>query len=253
MIKRRHTTTGKVAKKPSKGRRLPSQAKYIIEDVRKFFERENSKSSKDIAVIRKTAKATGLSVSTIKRIHSEFLMQDHHFLTPVKRYNVSRIRINVDSFDKLVFRRIINDYYEKKEYPSLDKILVKAKQQLGFPKGKFCLWRILRDMGYSYKKRDDKQFLYEQRNILEQRHISAANNKIAERQYQPSLDETWVNPHHSNDYIWIDSDGKGGWKVPSGKGVRLIVLHAGGENGWVDGVDLVFKSKTNSADYHDEN
>ena len=72
MIKRRQTTTGKVAKKPSKGRRLPSQAKYIIENVRKFFE---TKSSKDIAVIRKTAKATGLSVSTIKRIHSEFLMQ----------------------------------------------------------------------------------------------------------------------------------------------------------------------------------
>ena len=45
------------------------------------------------------------------------------------------------------------------------------------------------------------------------------------------LDETWVNAHHSNDYIWIDSDGKGGWKVPSGNGVRLIVLHAGGENG----------------------
>ena len=66
------------------------------------------------------------------------------------------------------------------------------------------------------------------------------------------LDETWVNAHHSNDYIWIDSDGKGGWKVPSGKGVRLVVLHAGGENGWVDGVGLVFKSKTNSADYCDE-
>ena len=145
MIKRRQTTTGKVAKNPSKGRRLPSQAKYIIENVRKFFEREKSKSSKDIAVIRKTAKATGLSVSTIKRIHSEFLMQDHHFLTPVKRYNISRIRINVNSFDKLVFRRIINDFYEKKEYLTLDIILVKVKEQCGLPGGKFCLWRILRD------------------------------------------------------------------------------------------------------------
>lgn len=66
------------------------------------------------------------------------------------------------------------------------------------------------------------------------------------------LYETWVNAHRSNDYVWIDNEGKGGWKVPSGKGVRLIVLHAGGENGWIDGVDLVFKSKTNSADYHDE-
>ena len=50
----------------------------------------------------------------------------------------------------------------------------------------------------------------------------------------------------------VDSDRKGGWKVPSGKGERLIVLHAGGVNGCVEEADLVFKCKTNSADYHDE-
>ena len=55
---------------------------------------------------------------------------------------------------------------------------------------------------------------------------------------------------HNNEYIWIDSDGTGGWKVPSGKGQRLIILHA--VEGWMDGAELVFTSKTNSADYHDE-
>ena len=33
---------------------------------------------------------------------------------------------------------------------------------------------------------------------------------------------------------------------------RLIVVHAGGVDGWVDGANLVFKSKTNNADCHDE-
>ena len=65
-------------------------------------------------------------------------------------------------------------------------------------------------------------------------------------------DEAWVNAHHTNEYIWVDYDGKGGWKVPSGKGQRLIVVHAGGVKGWVDGTDLVFNSKTNSVDYHDK-
>ena len=50
----------------------------------------------------------------------------------------------------------------------------------------------------------------------------------------------------------MDYDGKGGWRVPSGKGQRLIVVHAGGVEGWVGGADLIFKSKTNSADYHDK-
>ena len=32
----------------------------------------------------------------------------------------------------------------------------------------------------------------------------------------------------------------------------MIVVHAGGVEGWVQGAELVFRSKTNSADYHDE-
>ena len=32
----------------------------------------------------------------------------------------------------------------------------------------------------------------------------------------------------------------------------MIVLHARGIEGWVEGADLVFRSKTNSANYHDE-
>ena len=30
------------------------------------------------------------------------------------------------------------------------------------------------------------------------------------------------------------------------------MVHAGGVEGWADGADLVFKSKTGSVDYHDE-
>ena len=58
--------------------------------------------------------------------------------------------------------------------------------------------------------------------------------------------------HITNKYIWVDSDGSGGWKELSGKGQRLIILHAGGVDGWVEGADLVFRSKTNSTYYHDE-
>ena len=45
---------------------------------------------------------------------------------------------------------------------------------------------------------------------------------------------------------------KRGIRKPSGKGSRLIILHAGGENGWINGADLVFQSKKATGDYHDE-
>ena len=45
---------------------------------------------------------------------------------------------------------------------------------------------------------------------------------------------------------------KGGIRKPTGKGSRLIILHVGGESGWVDGAALVFQSKKATGDYHDE-
>ena len=32
----------------------------------------------------------------------------------------------------------------------------------------------------------------------------------------------------------------------------IMILNAGGVDGWVEGADLVFRSKTNSTDYHNE-
>jgi hypothetical protein len=41
------------------------------------------------------------------------------------------------------------------------------------------------------------------------------------------------------------------WKIPSGKGKRLIVLHACTRSeGLIDGCDLVFLAKSKDGDYH---
>lgn len=40
--------------------------------------------------------------------------------------------------------------------------------------------------------------------------------------------------------------------MPKSKGERLIILHIGSRNGFVPDGELVFRSKKNSADYHDE-
>ena len=52
--------------------------------------------------------------------------------------------------------------------------------------------------------------------------------------------------------MWVDQDGTAGWKRPSGKGGRLIVLHAGSVNGWVAGAELDFHAKSSSGDYNNE-
>ena len=48
--------------------------------------------------------------------------------------------------------------------------------------------------------------------------------------------------------MWVDADGEGGWKCPSGKGGQWIVLHAGTVEGWVNGAELVFRAKSFTRD-----
>ena len=72
-------------------------------------------------------------------------------------------------------------------------------------------------------------------------------NEKNRRENRP--DETWANSHCIHERSWVESDEKvqsgtmGVIRKPSSKGNRLIILHAGSENGWIDGADLVFQSK----------
>jgi len=50
------------------------------------------------------------------------------------------------------------------------------------------------------------------------------------------LDETWVNQNHTRGYIWQNEQNSEGLKVPTGKGSRLIICHAGSSSfGFVAG------------------
>ena len=99
---------------------------------------------------------------------------------------------------------------------------------MGFQGGGFACGGF-KEIGFGYKKRNTRQYIYEQNNIVEQRHTYLQSIRQLRRQNATLIytDETWVNAHHT-EYIWVDSDGTGGWKVPSGKGQRL---HAGGVEG----------------------
>ena len=70
-----------------------------------------------------------------------------------------------DSFDKVVIRRVVHGFYLRKEYPTLSKVLGKVKEACSFPGGKFCLWRILREKGFAYIKRDRKRFINKQDHV----------------------------------------------------------------------------------------
>jgi hypothetical protein len=67
------------------------------------------------------------------------------------------------------------------------------------------------------------------------------------------MDETWVNHNDCTDCMWLPNDWSDALKIPSGKGERLIVLHAGTRSeGLIVGCHLVFLANSKDCDYHQE-
>ncbi|HSX78759.1 MAG TPA: transposase [Candidatus Saccharimonadia bacterium] len=64
------------------------------------------------------------------------------------------------------------------------------------------------------------------------------------------LDESSINKNHSNDFVWYASE-DGPWiQKPTGKGERLILMHAISKDGWVPEATVVLKSTRKTGDYH---
>ena len=150
----------KVAKQPGKDVWLTLQSKAIITQ---YFERQKQKGT-DVNVLERTAQQQVYPSPPLNRYTQsrEAVME---FFTPLRRYAASRIRVDHNSFAQGVIRRVVHSFYERKEYPTVSGVLLNEKEQCGFPGGKFCMWCVLRELGFSYNKRDSKQYIYKQTNM----------------------------------------------------------------------------------------
>ncbi|XP_064120247.1 uncharacterized protein LOC135224853 [Macrobrachium nipponense] len=114
--------------------------------------------------------------------------------------------------------------------------------------------KVLREIGFRYSNVNGRKFLLEKNDVASARTKFLREMKALKRSGYDSfvyLDETWINQNHTVRKCWIDpnSEKPTGIKPPTGKGSRLIVLHAGTKNGFVPNCKLVFQAK-NDGDYH---
>ena len=164
-----------------------------------------------------------------------------------------------DRFDIDAIRRKIYTFYERKEHLTITKLL-KSVRDDGLFNGKRTMLRLLlKELGFKYKKVDDRRYYYEQPHIIEQRrsYLCKMRQNRIDKKTVVFLDETWANAHDGKDLAWVEDDAVtggtlGGVRCPSGKGKRLIILGAGSEMGWIPNTTLIFQSKKDTGDYHDE-
>ncbi|XP_037505831.1 uncharacterized protein LOC119382183 [Rhipicephalus sanguineus] len=167
-----------------------------------------------------------------------------------------------DSFTLSALRRKVHQYYIRNKAPTAEKILseVIGDTDMGLPKhlSVRTMRRLLNEIGFAFRKRKRNCALLERDDIIvwRRKYLRTIREMRKEKRAIYYRDETWVNAGHTKEKVWEDAFRKGlttGLCAPSGKGGRLIVLHAGSENGFVDGASLVFRAKkTVTSDYHSE-
>ena len=123
---------------------------------------------------------------------------------------------------------------------------------------RMTLWRALRRWGYVHGNGKPRSALRERdyvvlarRHYLRQRRANRNPDGTLKRP-EVYLDETFINKNHSSRFTWyLEEDGP--WvNKPSGKGPRVILVHAMASGGWVDGAELMFEGTKRTGDYHGE-
>ena len=152
----------------------------------------------------------------------------------------------LDKSNQDVLRKTIFDLHNERIMPTLDKILSRVEGTIIISKSSVAV---------AFRKRGKKHYVKENQQITADRCFFL--RKIKEYKMAGFqvvyLDETWVNQNHRPECGWFPKDESTLPQLPSGKGRRYVILHAGCETkGPLPGCDLVFKAGSSDGDYHTE-
>ncbi|XP_031342522.1 uncharacterized protein LOC116170342 isoform X1 [Photinus pyralis] len=206
----------------------------------------------------------GVSIPSVYKILREYT-EVHELHSPKKYYRPRAILDNIDSGTKSILRRLLHSFFERNEPPTLSKVLAVLHEDEDLPNLKrTTLWKLIKEIGFRFEKRSRNSVLREKDEIItwRRRFLREIRKYREEGRKLYFLDETWVNAGHTVSKVWKDTtiltprqafiNGLStGLKDPSGKGNRLIVLHIGSEDGFVEEGLLCFESKK-TGDYHEE-
>ena len=199
---------------------LSPECQKFVKKLFAFYSKEKATKKPIVTFDRlyqKTSKALGVSYTSVHRI-----------MNGKRPCKSNRPKERADDFDHCIIKRTIHGLYSRKIAPTVSIIHKEIKDSIKISKSKLTLTLI--DLGYTYKKiGDNRRVLYDQVFIINYRcNYLRKITSFREAGYDiVYMDETWVNQNYCTDYMWLPNDGSDAPKIPSGKGKRLIVLHAG--------------------------
>ncbi|XP_025209114.1 uncharacterized protein LOC112604348 [Melanaphis sacchari] len=190
---------------------------------------------------------TGIGIQTVRKTVRKYW--DGQAITVKKRKIRPTLFEKIDNFDKCLIRQKIHSFWFRHEIPTSKNILFTINNDPDLPSLQFTsLKKLLKDLNFDYTRWNRNRCA-----LTEKKDIVLWRRKYLEdiRRYRKEgrtiyyLEETWVNiGKYSQDELLDD-------KEPPGNSKRLIALHIGSVNGFVEGGLLCVEPKNNMSSYHE--
>ena len=240
----------------TQGRPLSPEFKRAIVLVKDYFDRtKGDVREQECASAERAANALGVGIATVKRVMADSKRSPAWFIQEDSMRRGRPPRAIADSLQTIT-RDYVRQANREGAHITLEMVAEHLKEAGGDPDFSVrTLGRTLDRWGFTFGKGTRSQHLKEKDHVVAARHRYLRDkraNRKGDDVIRPEvyLDESYVNKNHSNDFIWYwDEDGP--WvQKPTGKGERLIILHAMTKNGWLPDAKLIFKSTRKTGDYH---
>ncbi|CAI6357553.1 unnamed protein product [Macrosiphum euphorbiae] len=235
-----------VVNKNRQRKKAGTHRKELLIELYKY-KSQNQPDVKLTKLMRQLSQDTGIGYRTVKNNVLEYLCEQGITQKRIARTFCEKIGTS----DKCKILQKIHSFWFRHKIPTLKNITFAINADLGLPSLSACeLKKVLKDLHFEYTPCN---YNYRLRALTEKEEIVLWRRKYLEdiRHYRNEgrtiyyLQETWINAEeYSSKDLWAD-------KEPSGEGKRIIVLHIGSVEGFVEGGLLCFESKTNTANYHD--
>lgn len=231
---------------------LHVQSQRIVLNIYERLKSENREQS-ETGIIQRINELTKISKTTIYRVIKNGGVIDHG----AKRKRKNEKLKNIDDATRDVIRRKIYNMYNKNIVPTLKMIREELKDYPDYNyRSLDTLRNVLLECGFKHKKLNKRMVIMESRRIvaLREDYLRKIKEYRELKRHIVYLDETWYDTHNVVQYGWVDSSQNCALNAPCSRGTRIIILHAGSENGFV-GNALLLSAKNvsqSSADYHQD-
>lgn len=237
------------------GQAVDVRERQFVVQLKEYFDQERRQgptvSTQDAA--GRVAQALGLGKRTVKEILRTYRQPGQVATAPLDAKGKPPYRIQ-PALETVIRQRIraLNRQGSPISVRSLAHWLNEHYEEV--PRA--TLGRALQRMGLVYGQSRQTSALRERDEVVIARRAylraKRANRNAHDGTVRPEvyLDESYIHVHHSTPRTWYFAE-DGPWvHKPSGRGPRLIIVHAMTTAGWVQGAQLVFQAKRRTGDYH---